>query len=113
VNLLWTPHNLASVGTLRAQIPTESASAGLCGAAATSAKMRSGARCCCEELRCEDQVLDGPASGEKGSKGRNALLSGFLPILARAVWSRVPRQRPSRVTRGGGAERCRLRIEFR
>ena len=23
------------------------------------------------EVKCEDQVLDGPASGEKGSKGRN------------------------------------------
>ena len=25
---------------------------------------------------CEDRVLDGPASGEKGSKGRNELTSG-------------------------------------
>jgi len=27
---------------------------------------------------CEDRVLDGPASGEKGSKGRNLLDSHFL-----------------------------------
>jgi len=32
--------------------------------------------------RCEDRVLDGPASGEKGSKGRNSVLTnGVSPSM--------------------------------
>jgi len=36
-------------------------------------------------LVCEDRVLDGPASGGKGSKGRNQMVQGILEIKERLL----------------------------
>jgi len=75
MNLLWTPHNLASVCVLRAQIPTPPANARPVPAHAP----------------CQDRVLDGPTSGEKGSKGGPYChgTHGFhTPHYSRGLWAR-------------------------